>query len=141
MEESFSGAINLDKGKPLKPETGGSSHGPGDKVDLLSNIIDKINLMYKGQFTEADRVIVETIFDKLTQQPNSTLKKKANNSDVQMFVENIFPKEFDKIAQSCYMEQTDAFVKLFEDGQLYQRVMAEMGKAIYQKYRNGQSTE
>lgn len=140
MEESFSGAIKLDKGKPLGPETGGSSHKPDDKTDLLSNIIEKINLMYAGQFTEADRVIVEAIFDKLTQQPNSTLKKKANNSDAQMFVKNIFPKEFDKIAQSCYMEQTDAFVKLFEDGQFYQRVMAEMGNAIYHKFRNSQST-
>jgi len=28
---------------------------------------------------------------------------------------SIFPKEFDKVAQKCYMEQMDAFSKLFED--------------------------
>ena len=53
-----------------------------------------------------------------------------------MFETSIFPKEFDKIAQSCYMEQMDAFSKLFEDEQFYKRVMGEMAKAMYLNYRN-----
>lgn len=87
--------------------------------------------MYQGKFTEVDRVIVETIYDRLQGAANATLKKQAKNSDVNMFAENIFPKEFEKIAQKCYMEQMDAFSKLFEDEQFYKRVMQEMAKAMY----------
>ena len=55
-----------------------------------------------------------------------------------MFETSIFPKEFEKVAQTCYMEQMDAFSKLFEDEQFYKRVMSEMAKAMYLNYRNEQ---
>ena len=138
LTETFSGSLELHptkEEKTLDPEKGGQGNKPEEKRDLLTNIIDKINLMYAGQFTEADRVIVETIFDKM-QKGGATLKKQAKNSDPNMFAENIFPKEFEKIAQSCYMEQMDAFSKLFEDEQFYKRVMHEMAKAMYLKYQN-----
>ena len=35
-----------------------------ENTDLLSNIIDKVNIMFKGNFSPADRVIVEAIFGK-----------------------------------------------------------------------------
>ncbi|MCQ2266774.1 MAG: hypothetical protein MJZ40_03595, partial [Bacteroidaceae bacterium] len=136
LTETFSGAIELKKGDALKPETGGTAKKKEEKKDLLANIIEKINLMYAGQFTEADRVIVETIYDKLQKAANKALKKQASNTDANMFAQNIFPKEFDKIAQACYMEQMDAFAKLFEDEQFYKRVMSEMAKAMYLNFRN-----
>ena len=105
------------------------------KTDLLANIIEKINIMYAGKFTEADRVIVETIYDKLI-KASKGLKKQAKNNDASMFETSIFPKEFEKVAQKCYIEQMDAFSKLFEDEQFYKRVMSEMAKAMYLNYRN-----
>ena len=92
--------------------------------------------MYAGNFTEADRVIIETIYDKFKAKSKS-LKKQAKNSDVNMFANNIFPEIFSKIAQQCYVEQMDAFSKLFEDPSFYKRVMEEMGKAIYFNCKNG----
>lgn len=136
LTETFSGSIELQKGEDLKPETGGTGKKKAEKKDLLSNIIEKINLMYAGQFTEADRVIVETIYDKMLKACAKVLKKQAKNSDANMFADNIFPKEFEKIAQSCYMEQMDAFAKLFEDAEFYKRVMQEMARAMYQNFRN-----
>ena len=56
-----------------------------------------------------------------------------------MFETSIFPKEFDKVAQVCNMEQMDAFGKLFEDEQFYKRVMSEMAKAMYLNFRNERS--
>jgi hypothetical protein len=138
LTETFSGAIELkptEKDKTVNPEKGTQGKKPEVKTDLLANIIEKINIMYAGKFTEADRVIVETIYDKLLKSSKS-LKKQAKNNDAQMFETSIFPKEFDKIAQSCYMEQMDAFSKLFEDEQFYKRVMGEMAKAMYLNYRN-----
>ena len=134
LTETFSGSLSLSptkEEKTINPETGGQGNKIDTKRDLLKNIIDKINIMYQGKFTEADRVIVETIYDRMQQSATKTLKKQAKNSDANMFAENIFPKEFEKIAQKCYMEQMDAFSKLFEDEQFYKRVMQEMAKAMY----------
>ena len=141
LTESFSGSIELkptEKDKTVNPEKGTQGKKPEIKTDLLANIIEKINIMYAGKFTEADRVIVETIYDKMIKS-SKTLRKQAKNNDAQMFETSIFPKEFDKVAQSCYMEQMDAFSKLFEDEQFYKRVMGEMAKAMYLNYRNSAS--
>ena len=93
--------------------------------------------MYAGNFSEADRVIVENIYDKMKAEGKS-LAKQAKNSDVNMFANNIFPKQFEKVAQQCYMEQMEAFTKLFEDPQFYKRVMEEMGRAMYFNFKNPQ---
>jgi type I restriction enzyme R subunit len=135
-----SGSIELKptkEEKTLKGEKGGTGSKMDEKRDLLDNIIDKINIMYKGDFTEADRVIIETIYDKFKAQ-NKTLKKQAKNSDVNMFAKNIFPQAFSKVAQACYVEQMDAFAKLFEEPSFYQKVMEEMGKAMYYNFKNGE---
>ncbi len=137
LTETFSGSLTLrptDKDKTLNPESGGKGNMQPEKRDLLKNIIDKINLMYAGQFTEADRVIVETIFDQM-QRADTTLRKQAKNSDANMFAQNIFPLAFDQVARKCYTEQMDAFSKLFEDSDFYKRVMQEMAKAMYANFK------
>ena len=133
LNETFSGQITLQKGggKPLEPENGGQGKKKETPRDLLSNIIDKINVMYAGQFTEADRVIVENIFDRISQVADKTLRKQARASDPKMFAEGIFPKEFNKVAISCFKEQHDSFKKLFEDKEFYNRVCQEMAKTMY----------
>lgn len=131
--EDFSGSIVLESSvefKTLKGEKGGLGNRGADKIDVLDNIIEKINLMYQGNFTEADRVIVETIYDAMGKEKKN-LTKQVNNSDVNMFAGHIFPKIFEKIAQQCYVQQMDSFSKLFEEKSFYQNVMEEMGKAMY----------
>lgn len=139
LTEGFSGSIVLEpteKDKTLKGEKGGTGKQVEEKKDLLGNIIDKINIMYHGNFTEADRVIVESIYDAI-QKEGKKLSKQAKNSDVNMFSQNIFPKVFEKIAQDCYVQQMDSFAKLFEDPSFYGRVMEEMGRAMYFNLKNG----
>ena len=136
--EDFTGSIVLAptaEDKTLENEKGGSGNAPQEKKDLLGNIIDKINLMYQGNFTEADRVIVETIYDAI-QKEGKKLSKQAKNSDVNMFAQNIFPKVFEKIAQDCYVQQMDSFAKLFEEPSFYKRVMEEMARAMYFNLKN-----
>ncbi|MBQ0015380.1 MAG: type I restriction endonuclease subunit R, partial [Bacteroidales bacterium] len=138
-----SGAIELKptiEDKTLNSEKGGSAKKPEEKRDLLNNIIEKINLMYAGQFSEADRVIVESIYDKM-QAEGKKLAKHAKNSDVNMFAHNIFPKYFEKVAQKCYTEQMDSFQKLFEDPLFFNRVMEEMGRGMYFNFKNGMASE
>ena len=81
-------------------------------------------------------MIVETIYDKMS-KGSAALKKQAKNTDAAMFTSAIFPKAFADIAQKCYTEQMDAFAKLFEDPQFYERVMKEMAEAMYLRFRNG----
>ena len=140
LSEGFSGSIVLEpttEDKTLKGEKGGTGKQVEEKRDLLDNIIDKINIMYHGNFTEADRVIVETIYEAMKKEEKK-LSKQAKNSDVNMFAQNIFPKIFEKIAQACYVQQMDSFAKLFEEQSFYNRVMEEMGKAMYFNLKNGQ---
>jgi type I restriction enzyme R subunit len=140
FSEGFSGSIVLAptvEVKTLESEKGGSGNAPEEKRDLLGNIIEKINLMYQGNFTEADRVIVETIYDAI-QKEGKKLSKQAKNSDVNMFAQNIFPKVFEKIAQDCYVQQMDSFAKLFEEPSFYKRVMEEMARAMYFNLKNGE---
>jgi type I restriction enzyme R subunit len=133
MTEVFSGSILLEpsgEDKTLKGQKGGVGKKIETNKDLLDNIIEKINVMYQGNFSEADRVIVETIYDAM-QKEKTKLSKQVKNSDVNMFAKNIFPKIFDKIAQDCYIQQMDSFAKLFEEKSFYDRVMEEMAKAMY----------
>ena len=137
LTETFSGSIALQKGAgaEIKPESKTSHKRKVERRDLLDNIIEKINLMYQGQFTDADRVIVETIFDRMFHD-SKKLRKYAQNSDEEMFTRSIFPDEFEKIAEDCYAESMDSFAKLFENKEFYERVMAEMARAIYYSLRN-----
>ncbi len=140
LTETFSGSLELKptkKDKTLAPEKVGNGKKQEEKKDLLKNIIDKINLMYAGKFTEADRVIVETIYEQMQAAATTSLKKQAKNMDANMFAASVFPKEFEKVAQKCYAEQMDAFAKLFEDSEFYKRVMSEMAKAMYLDLKNG----
>lgn len=136
LTETFSGSLSLapsQEDKTLNPESGGKGNKKDAKRDLLTNIIEKINLMYAGKFTEADRVIVETIFDQM-QKTGKTLSRQAQNMDVNMFSRDIFPKAFEDVAMRCYTEQVDAFAKLFQDPDFYKHVMEEMAKAMYANF-------
>lgn len=137
LTETFSGSIELKKGESatIKPESKSAIKRKVEKKDLLENIIEKINMLYQGHFTDGDRVIVETIFDKMFHD-SKKLRKHAQNSDEEMFARSIFPDEFEKIAEDCYAESMDSFAKLFENKEFYERVMAEMARAIYYSLRN-----
>lgn len=59
-------AITLEGNQFVRGESGNGGTKPDTKRDLLGNIIDKINILYRGNFSEADRVIVEAIVNRLT---------------------------------------------------------------------------
>lgn len=101
----------------------------------MSRIIDKINLMYRGQFSEADRVIVESIYDKMETTAKKKLIKQTNNTDEKQFEESIFPQMFDEIARECYVEQMDSFAKLFENSDFYRNIMIQMARMTYESYK------
>ena len=121
--------------KPLKGENPKAGKPKNDNEDLLSRIIDKVNIMYQGEFSEADRVIVESIYDKMVTTAKKKLTKQANNTDEKQFEESIFPQIFDEVARGCYVEQMDSFAKLFENSDFYRNVMTQMARVMYENYK------
>ena len=124
-----------DDQRPIKGENPKAGKPKNDNEDLLSRIIDKVNIMYQGQFSEADRVIVESIYDKMVSTAKKKLTKQANNTDEKQFEESIFPQIFDEVARGCYVEQMDSFAKLFENSDFYRNVMTQMARVMYDNYK------
>lgn len=138
FNEGETKAIKLDKGKSgIKGENVKGGGVLDNKEDFLSNIIDKVNLMYHGNFTEADRVIVEHIYDKLNQASiRKKLTKQAKNNDPRQFAESIFPEVFDKAAQDCFNDSVDSFTRLFQNKDLYKSIMTQMAELWYQNVKS-----
>jgi len=133
-------SIKLGGDKPeIKGENPGASRKPEETRDLLDNIIDKVNIMFRGEFSEADRVMVEGIFDLIQKSATKKMQKQAVGNDENQFVDSIFPDIFGKAAQQCYTTQTDSYRKLFENQEFYQTLMKQMGHAIYERYREQES--
>jgi len=140
IKQSFSGSIVL-KETPdseyntLQPIGDKGSKKRAEKVDLLQNIIDKINIAFDGKFDESDKVIVEAIYNRIATADDKQLKRQAKTNTVEMFTSSIFPQTFNDTAMECYNEQTEAFTKLFENKQFFDTVMNVLGNAIYNNLR------
>ena len=114
----------------LKSKTTGTGD---DAVELVDEIIEKINEQYNGTFTDADRVVVSAMKDKL--MADEKLQSMAKTSDPQIFNDSVFPKFFNLIAQDCYTESQDAFTSLFADQAKYNAVMHALSSVIYRDMR------
>lgn len=143
LDKTFEGSIALESSGEYKVLKNPKKIDPGIKKDpnseLLEVIIDHINERFNGIFTQGDKVIVETMFDKVIAGDNkmiNKLKKQAKNNNSEIFQDSIFPKIFKDIANECYMEQMDAFTKLFENQEFYNAIMAEIGREAYRELRN-----
>lgn len=135
LQKTFEGAIELDQqSEPLKQtENPPKPMKPDDVKNTLMEVIEKINERYKGEFTEADRVIVNTLHDRAMADPG--LRKKAKSGDQKIFVNNFFPKFFDQVTQEAYMESMDSYTKLFEDAEKYRSIMMSLGETVFRELR------
>lgn len=137
LEKTFEGAITLEE-KPTALEPAKTKKGVNmnTKKDPLDEVIEKINETYKGSFTEADRVLIGTLREKLL--ADKKLRKAAKVDGQQIFEKNVFPKIFDQTAQASYIESTETYTKLFEDTAKYKAIMVALAKELYRELRNGQ---
>lgn len=137
LTETFNGAITLDE-KPPVYVPGGSlaPKKPNKKQDTLQNIIDKVNERFEGKFTDADRVIIEGIYQMFMKDSDvKKFKKYAKDNSTEMFVESLFPDKFKDIVTQCFLDNNEVFQKLFNDPDFYQKVQDEMAKELYKSLR------
>ena len=133
LEKTFEGDISLgDESGVYAPAEPKGAAKPEDK-DPLDEIIERINEKYKGNFTDADRVMINALADKL--RGNQKLANMALSSDPQIFAESIFPQAFSDAAQDSYMESQETYSSLFEDRSKYNAIMSTLADILYHEMR------
>lgn len=133
LEKTFEGDISLgDESGVYEPAEPKGAVKPEEK-DPLDEIIERINEKYKGSFTEADKVMIKALADKL--RGNTKLANMAVSSDPQIFAESIFPQAFSDAAQDSYMESQETYSSLFEDQGKYNAIMGTLADVLYREMR------
>lgn len=138
LQKTFSGAIQLDNmdGQYVSAKQK-AVQGKKEK-STLDEIIEKINEKYKGDFTDADRVMLSALHDKL--RKDEKLANSAKTSDPRIFVESIFPAAFGTAAMDSYMESQESYTALFEDKTKYDAIMNALAGVIYREMRQTTDT-
>ena len=141
LKETFKGAIELEKeGGEVVPGKGAKPTKKSNKTDTLERIVEKINEKYQDDFSAADKVALDSVFQMLMGDP--VVKKKlteyAKTNDAQMFIKSIFPKEFERVLVECYTKNDDAFQRLLGNDQFQKAVMDIMAKELYKTLVSGE---
>ncbi len=138
LTKSFEGAIILDKKEvEVKPQNGITTINPDKKKDTLQNIIDRVNELHKGKFTDSDRVLIDGIYQMFMNDKDVVkYKRYARDNNPEMFVKSLFPQKFKEIVTRAFMENNDTFDRLFNDPDFYKTVMEIMAKEVYKNLRN-----
>lgn len=134
LEKTYEGSIELEEhSSELKPGSKKGAGGGQERKSPLEEIIEKVNEYYKGEFTEGDRVMMDTLRRKMSQ--DQKLKKSARQDGRQIFEKNVFPKIFGETAQTSYMENDQAYQSLFTDAAKYRAIMTAMAEVLYNDLR------
>jgi type I restriction enzyme R subunit len=132
LEETFKGEIALiDQSGVYEPADSKGKAVPEAK-EPLEEVIQRINELFAGDFSDADRVLLYALHDRL--KDDKKLRKVAQTSDPQVFAQSIFPKTFDEVAQDSYVEQTEAFTSLFQNKSKYQAIMSALAGMLYKEF-------
>lgn len=137
LTETFAGAIILDEKPPIfVPGESAAPKKNSKKKDTLQSIIDKVNERFSGNFTDADRVIIEGIYQMFMKDTEvKKFKKYAKDNSTEMFVKSLFPDKFRDIVTQCFLDNNDSFAKLFNDPDFYQKVQDSMAAELYKALR------
>ena len=137
LTETFAGAIVLDEKPPVFVPGGSAAPKKNNKKkDTLQSIIDKVNERFSGNFTDADRVIIEGIYQMFMKDTEvKKFKKYAKDNSTEMFVKSLFPDKFKDIVTQCFLDNNESFAKLFNDPDFYQKVQDAMAAELYKALR------
>lgn len=132
LQKTFEGAITLEEKKGSY--AGGDSVGAKgeNKKTPLDEIIEKINEKYKGLFSDADRVLITSLQDKLMK--DDKLKKIVKTTEPKIF-NDIFPKIFNNVAEESYKQSQEAYTSLFQDVTKYNAIMQVLADYVYTQMR------
>ena len=133
LQETFKGTITLQEEKGVFSPADARGAGSPEEEEPLDEIIARINEQYRGEFTEADKVLLSALKAKLVN--DTKLQAMAKTSDQRIFEESIFPKVFDSAAQDSYNESHEAFTTLFENKAKYNAFRHALAIILYREMR------
>lgn len=135
LEKTYEGSINLseDNLSAYEPAKLKKPVKMSETLSPLEQVIEKINQEYAGNFTEADKVVITALHQKL--KNNKRLQNAAKKDGRQIFEKNIFPPLFDDAAQEAYIESTETYTKLFEDLGKYRSIMNALAQIMFDELK------
>lgn len=134
LRQEFEGSISLEPGGGvLDPGGAAKTVTPDKKRDPLQVLVDKFNEQWAGNFTEGDRVVIDTLWKRIAENPQvaDTIRRDGR----QVFESSLLPKVFDEEARRAYVENTDSFTSLFEDSEKYRAMMSAIGQLLVEKFK------
>lgn len=134
LKQEFEGSISLEPGGGvLDPGGAAKTVTPDKKRDPLQVLVDKFNEQWAGNFTEGDRVVIDTLWKRIAENPQvaDTIRRDGR----QVFESSLLPKVFDEEARRAYVENTDSFTSLFEDSEKYRSMMSAIGQLLVEKFK------
>lgn len=134
LKREFEGSISLEPGGGvLDPGGAAKTVTPDKKRDPLQVLVDKFNEQWAGNFTEGDRVVIDTLWKRIAENPQvaDTIRRDGR----QVFESSLLPKVFDEEARRAYVENTDSFTSLFEDSEKYRAMMSAIGQLLVEKFK------
>lgn len=134
LKQEFEGSISLEPGGGvLDPGGAAKTVTPDKKRDPLQVLVDKFNEQWAGNFTEGDRVVIDTLWKRIAENPQvaDTMRRDGR----QVFESSLLPKVFDEEARRAYVENTDSFTSLFEDSEKYRAMMSAIGQLLVEKFK------
>ncbi len=137
LKETFTGSIELEK-RPtdLKPSKDIEPRKKPKSKDTLQSIIEKVNELYHGDFSDSDKVIIEGILNMFMKDKEvKKYKQYAKDNNPEMFVQSLFPDKFQQIVMALYEGNNESFEKLFTDKAFYNEVMNAMARELYKTLR------
>ena len=140
LSQTFQGAIELeDESGSWKPTNPKKSGAKKEKLSPLEEIIQKINEEFMGEFTDADRVIVEDLYNRM--KKDGDVQKAAQTDDKQVYHRSVFPGIFDETAMEAYTQNQEAYIQLFQDAKKYHAVQAALADRLYKELHGQQSKQ
>lgn len=138
LKQTFDGSVSLRKTEEtprmIKPQGAKVQIAVLPEKRLLDEVIQKVNELYSGQFTDGDNLIVENLMNTIME--DETIKNLAKNNNEDMFTKSVFPKVFSEKTAKCYKESATSYKKLFENKEFYDAIMNSLGNIIYRLMKN-----
>lgn len=134
LEETFTGSISLnkDEGGQYEPATMKKSTPVENKKSQLDEVIEKFNEHYAGEITEADRILIGILMEKMAK--DDVLRKSAQQDGEQIFVNNVFSKAYDKTTMDSFKESREVFETLFNDPKKYSALRTVLAEIMYRVF-------
>lgn len=141
LQESFSGDIQLIEEEPavgqyINIKSIDTQLNHSEERDSLDEIIHQVNDKFPDDFTESDKVIIESLYKAFAENPDPKLVHMAKNNDSHIFEKSLFRDTFTNKVMDEYANNQQAFEKLLNSDKTYfEIVYSTLAKELYNNLR------